>query len=382
MNGWWHPKHHSCAGRNTSNALQWLIRKVHENRPKRKHTAVLMVDISAAFPNTSKDEVKETLKDADPAIAQWVDTWLANRQISMELDGNRGSPRDAGSGLPRGSPLSPVLFGLTCGRILRELPEGCSYVDDCAWTIPFNNLDDKNELGSKFQRLLDQIQEVFRRHGTELDEIKPELAVIYKANQKRKQWEIDANRWSMRWHGKMIQFNRGSTRWVGYHLDRCMNWHAHVDIWVKRALRNQQQIRRFIAAHGINRKLARTISWSTTMATATYGLDVIYEGQQWIVDQIHTVAVQIARDTAGFKATTVGCDAIRSADIPPTRAILDRCTERLFLRILTQNISNSDLIPDEPDCIVDEQYLPILDRWTERTADGLWVLGDEVRAMG
>jgi hypothetical protein len=102
----------------------------------------------------------------------------------------------------------------------------------------------------------------------------------------------------MRWHGKMIQFNRGSTRWLGYHLDWYMNWHTHVDICVQRALWKQQQTRRFMAAHGINRKLARTISWSTTMATATYGLDVIYEVQQWIVDKIHTVAVKIAKDTA------------------------------------------------------------------------------------
>jgi hypothetical protein len=157
-----------------------------------------------------------------------------------------------------------------------------------------------------------------------------------------------------------------------------MNWHAHVDICVQRALWKQQQIRKFMAAHGINRKLARTVSWSTTMATATYGLDVIYEGQQWIVDKIQTVAVKIAKDTAGLKATTAGCDAIRCADIPPTRAMLDRHTERQFLRMLTQNNSNSDLIPDEPDGTVDEQDLPILDRWTETTADNLWVLGDEV----
>jgi hypothetical protein len=75
-------------------------------------------------------------------------------------------------------------------RILREPHEWCSYVDDCAWTIPFDNLKDKNELASKVQRLLDQIE----RHGMELDQKKPELAVIYKANQKWKQWEIDANR--------------------------------------------------------------------------------------------------------------------------------------------------------------------------------------------
>jgi hypothetical protein len=114
------------------------------------------------------------------------------------------------------------------------------------------------------------------------------------------------------------------------------------------------------------------------MATATYGLDVIYEGQQWIVDQIQKVAVRIAKDVAGLRATTAGCDAIRSADIPPTRAMLDRRTERHFMRMLTQNNPNSDLIPDEADGMVDEEDIPSLDSWTERAADDLWVLGDEV----
>jgi hypothetical protein len=193
----------------------------------------------------------------------------------MELDGNSGSLRSAGSGLPQGSPLSPVLFGLTCGRILKELPDGCSDVDDCAWSIPFDSLSDKNELASIVQRLLNKIQAVFRRHGMELDEKKTELAVIYQANQKRKQWEMEANRRSMRWHDKTIQFNKGNTRWLGYHLDRCLNWHAHVDTCVQRALWKQQQVCRFIAGHGINRKLAQTVSWCISLATATYRLGVI-----------------------------------------------------------------------------------------------------------
>jgi hypothetical protein len=108
---------------------------------------------------------------------------------------------------------------------------------------------------------------------------KRQLALIYKANQKRKQWEIDANRWSMRWQDKTIQFNKGNTTWLGFHLDRCLNWHAHVDTCVQRALWKQQQVRRFMAAYGINRKLARTVAWSTAMATATYGIEVMYEGQ-------------------------------------------------------------------------------------------------------
>jgi hypothetical protein len=133
INGWWHASQHgSRAGPNTTDALLWLIRRVRENRQNKKHTAGLMVDVSAVFPKTLRNEVRETLKNADLGIAQWVDKSLDNRRIVMEIDGNRGSIRNAGSGLPQGSPLSPVLFGLTCGRILEELPDGCSYVDDCA----------------------------------------------------------------------------------------------------------------------------------------------------------------------------------------------------------------------------------------------------------
>jgi hypothetical protein len=103
VNGWWHPgQRRSRAGQNTSDALLWLIRRVRENRQNQEHTAVLMVDVSAAFPNTSRDKVKETLKNADPGVVKWVDTWLDNTQIARELDGNSGPLRSAGSGLPQG----------------------------------------------------------------------------------------------------------------------------------------------------------------------------------------------------------------------------------------------------------------------------------------
>jgi hypothetical protein len=114
------------------------------------------------------------------------------------------------------------------------------------------------------------------------------------------------------------------------------------------------------------------------MATATYGIEVMYKGQQWIVDQIQKVNVEIAKDIAGLKSTTAGCDAIRSADTPLIRAMLDRRMERHFIRLLTQKNSNSDLIPDELDGMVDEEDIPTLDSWTEHTAEDLWVLGDEV----
>jgi hypothetical protein len=49
------------------------------------------------------------------------------------------------------------------------------------------------------------------------------------------------------------------------------------------------------------------------------------------------------------------------------------------MKLLTQKNSHSDLIPDELDGMVDEEDIrPTLNSWTERTAEDLWVLGDEV----
>jgi hypothetical protein len=110
-----------------------------------------------------------------------------------------------------------------------------------------------------------------------------------------------------------------------------------------------------MAAHGINRQLARMVSWSTAMATATYGIEVIYEGQQWIVDKIQKVTVRFAKNIAELQGTTAGYDAICSADVPPTHPMLNRRTERHFLRLLTQKNINSDLIPEKSDGIVDEK---------------------------
>jgi hypothetical protein len=58
--------------------------------------------------------------------------------------------------------------------------------------------------------------------------------------------------------------------------------------------------------------------------------------------------------------------------------MLDRCIECHLLKLLSQNNSNGDLIPDEPDSMADDEDIPVLDNRIERISDDLWVLGDQV----
>jgi hypothetical protein len=58
--------------------------------------------------------------------------------------------------------------------------------------------------------------------------------------------------------------------------------------------------------------------------------------------------------------------------------MLDRRTECHFMRLLTQNDTNGDLIPDEADGMVDKGDIPSVDSWTKRAPDHFRVLRDEV----
>jgi hypothetical protein len=71
-------------------------------------------------------------------------------------------------------------------------------------------------------------------------------------------------------------------------------------------------------ANGVPRKLARKVAWSVAMSTAAYGIEAIWEGQQWLPDGFHKLTVAISRTVTGTFSTTKGEDAIRAADFPPT----------------------------------------------------------------
>jgi hypothetical protein len=120
-NGWWHNGQcGSRAGRSTIDALAYLRGEVNKNRRRGRYTAVLMTDVAAAFPSTSKQRVVKMLikHKAHPTIIRWVNNWLTDRAIETCIDGNPVGRSAVNCGVPQGSPWSPVLFALTLASAL------------------------------------------------------------------------------------------------------------------------------------------------------------------------------------------------------------------------------------------------------------------------
>jgi ribonuclease HI len=136
-------------------------------------------------------------------------------------------------------------------------------------------------------------------HRLSLDIGKLDVAFISRNTQTPNRFKIASKRWKVNWGGKLLTI-QDTTRWLGVYLDPFLNWHAHIKIRVQQGLWRQQKVARFMQCWGINSKLARTVAWSTSMATAAYGIEAIWEGQTWIVQSFHKLTAQIGRDVSEF----------------------------------------------------------------------------------
>ena len=72
----------------------------------------------------------------DECLVRWTDSFMGNRRVVMSVDGQDSEPMSVTTGLPQGSPISPVLFAIYIADIhqaVEDRVKGCrgiSFVDD------------------------------------------------------------------------------------------------------------------------------------------------------------------------------------------------------------------------------------------------------------
>ena len=127
----------------------------------------------------------------------------------------------------------------------------------------------------------------------------------------------------------------GSIRWLGFFINPRFNFQAHVRHRLALGQHRIKATARVMGANGVPRKLARKVAWAVAMSTAAYGVEAIWEGQQWLLDGFDKLTVRIARTVAGTFSSAKGDDAVRAADTPPTKPALDRRRARLLASALS-----------------------------------------------
>jgi ribonuclease HI len=200
--------------------------------------------------------------------------------------------------------------------------------------------------------LLNQVDTTLGKHGFKMNEDKTEVAWIFAGERPRTTSRKKAKKWKLRWRGVTRKFDilAKPVRWLGFFIDCRFNWRAHVKHRLALGHHRLRTIARIMKANGIPRKLARKVAWAVAMSTAAYGVEAIWEGQKWLLDDFHKLTVAIGRTVAGTFGTAKGEDAIRAADTPPAEPMLNRRRERLLISVMAapRGTPKKALLPTHP----------------------------------
>lgn len=129
--------------RSCIDAVARVINRVEQAWDHGKVAALLLMDVKGAFDHVSRGYLLRRLKEVgiDGSIVEWVRSFMTDRRLQLVIDGICGNEAEVVSGIPQGSPVSPILFTIYLSGVFETVEDkvtGClatSFFDDCGFLV-------------------------------------------------------------------------------------------------------------------------------------------------------------------------------------------------------------------------------------------------------
>ncbi|KAK9778919.1 putative Zinc knuckle [Seiridium cardinale] len=151
--------------RSTEHALHQIVDKIYEawGSGKGMVVSLLLLDVSGAFDNVSHCRLLHDLRKRriDEATVRWVASFLGCRETEINVDGFRSETYRINTGIPQGSPLSPILYLFYNADLL----DSCNEAEDTTATGFINNVAIL-AVGDSTEETCQKLQEALRKAET------------------------------------------------------------------------------------------------------------------------------------------------------------------------------------------------------------------------
>jgi hypothetical protein len=96
----------------TEHAMHFLLQRIHQAWAEGKVASLLLLDVSGAYDNVSKERLLHNLRKrrVSHEIVDWVASFLTSRSTSLKLQEYSDPSTPIQTGIPQGSPISPILY--------------------------------------------------------------------------------------------------------------------------------------------------------------------------------------------------------------------------------------------------------------------------------
>jgi ribonuclease HI len=170
------PKNHfgGRPGRSTEDAMLILSENIHQAWKKGKIFSAILMDVSGAFNNVHHERLLHNMRKRriPKEVTQWIASFLSNRTTRMRFNGITTTSIPTPTGIPQGSPLSPILYILYNSDLL-DIPSekqlGLGFIDDILYGTQ-NKTATAN--AKELERLLAKSEQWRQRHGAQFEKSK------------------------------------------------------------------------------------------------------------------------------------------------------------------------------------------------------------------
>ena len=324
-----HPSHHGFRQKhNTCTALIQMMDTWVESFEKEDISAVLMLDMSAAFDLVDHSLLTKKLSvyGFDEGSCKWFISYLTQRSQRVCIDGALSDPLEVNIGVPQGSILGPLLYIVYTNDLPETVHEHllsnctflnsecrscggiCCYADDSTFSTSGKC---PKELSYKIAEKYQNIATYMNMNKLVLNSDKTHLLVMA-SSKKHKKYEnfgITLNT------GKEIIHPVSSEKLLGSILSNDFTWNLHIRDDAGSMLRklNIKVNALFILSGVTSFKMRKVVASSLIMSTLTYIIQVYGACSGYLLSSLQVVQNRAARYVTQLPWMT------------PTSSLLNQC---------------------------------------------------------
>ena len=276
----------SCKQRSAIDAVACLIQNTHKAWKLRQLVGALFLDVKGAFDHVNPRRLITQLIEfnLDGDLIRWVQSFLTDRWVQLQIDNTQCPAHPINSGVPQGSPVSPILFIIYLSGVFEVIErsvtgiQSLSFADDIGLLASGHSV---KEVCDKLQKAARVAIEWGNENVVQFDAGKTEAVLLTRKHG----WELkdQIQQAQVEVDGHHVPFNPEATRWLGVWLDSGLNLKVHYQTCMCKARAAEHQVQRLCQSHGLAPGLARQVQVAVVQSVALYGAELWWQGQKdWL----------------------------------------------------------------------------------------------------